>query len=40
MLKHDEGMILEEIDLCPLAGIDCIFQRQSVKSENLADLGR
>ena len=34
----DEGMILEEIHLRPLAGVDDIFQRQRMQAENAADL--
>ena len=34
----DEGMVLEEIDLRPLAGVDDVLQRQRMQAENAADL--
>ena len=37
--EHDEGMVLEEVDLRPLAGIDRVFERQRVQPEDAPDLG-
>ena len=34
----DEGVVLEEIDLRPLAGVDDVFQSQRMQVENPADL--
>ena len=37
--EHHEGMVLEQVDLRPLAGVDRVFQRQRVQAEDAADLG-
>ena len=37
--EDDEGMVLEEVDLRTLAGIDDVLERQRVQPEDAADLG-
>ena len=37
--EHDEGMVLEQIDLRPLAGVDHVLEGQRMQAEDAADLG-
>ena len=37
--EHDEGMVLEQVDLRPLAGVDHVLEGQRMQVEDAADLG-